>query len=161
MSMYCSACKQELDDARFYKRQLTPNRKTLWCIKCSRLKAADYVQRNLTKVLAKNKEWYLKNKSVQFGHCRAYQARRRKKVIDAYGGKCACCGESQIEFLAVDHKNNDGNKDRKKFKGNIYVRAIRMGFPDMFQILCHNCNMAKAFYGCCPHQKQTVSPNPR
>ena len=25
--------------------------------------------------------------------------------------------------------------------------------PKGFQILCHNCNMAKGFYGKCPHQK--------
>ena len=26
-------------------------------------------------------------------------------------------------------------------------------FPDGFQILCHNCNQAKGYYGICPHEK--------
>jgi hypothetical protein len=29
----------------------------------------------------------------------------------------------------------------------------RRGFPPGHQVLCHNCNMAKQFYGQCPHKK--------
>lgn len=153
--MYCSKCNSDLDASLFYKRQLKPNRKTLWCIKCCRAHAVDYVKRNKRAVLAKNKAWYLKNKEKQFEHCRAYQLRRKRKVFLAYGGKCVCCGESEEKFLALDHKNNNGNAERRMIKGNIYVRAIRLGFPDKYQLLCHNCNMAKAFYGCCPHQERS------
>jgi hypothetical protein len=27
------------------------------------------------------------------------------------------------------------------------------GYPDTFQLLCHNCNLARGFYGTCPHQR--------
>lgn len=30
------------------------------------------------------------------------------------------------------------------------------GYPDGFQTLCHNCNMAKGFYGICPHKEKLV-----
>ena len=30
---------------------------------------------------------------------------------------------------------------------------IKNNFPKGFQILCHNCNSAKAVYGKCPHEK--------
>lgn len=80
---------------------------------------------------------------------------RRLIVINHYGGKCACCGESTIEFLAIDHINNDGNKERKR-RGNIgnhrFKDIINRKFPKNLQILCHNCNCAKGFYGKCPHK---------
>ena len=53
----------------------------------------------------------------------------RQEVLDAYGGKCACCGEEQYEFLCIDHVNDDGNER-------------------------HNCNMAKGFHGQCPHSTE-------
>ena len=72
-----------------------------------------------------------------------------------YGGKCACCGETQLEFLTIDHKNNDGNKHRKEIKNaNIYAWAIRNNYPPVLQILCHNCHGAKSFYGECPHNRK-------
>ena len=80
--------------------------------------------------------------------------RIKELVIRTYGGKCACCAESRIEFLSIDHKYNDGNIDRKEhgLSGNsIYVRIRDSGFPEHLQVLCYNCNMAKAFYGNCPH----------
>ena len=78
----------------------------------------------------------------------------RKEVVTAYGGQCACCGEQRIEFLAIDHVHNNGAADRKENGrgGTIHLRLKRMGYPkDDYQLLCHNCNMAKAFYGTCPH----------
>lgn len=83
-------------------------------------------------------------------------AKLREQVIQGYGGKCTCCGEKQIKFLALDHINNDGNEHRKEIGSTgIYFWARRNGYPkDKLQVLCHNCNMAKAFYGKCPHQEQ-------
>ena len=85
----------------------------------------------------------------------------RKEVITMYGGKCACCGETEYKFLAIDHINNDGashrklisnNKPRWKIGGAKICRWLKKhNYPNGFQILCHNCNMAKGFYGKCPH----------
>ena len=72
---------------------------------------------------------------------------------------CACCGEKEYSFLSIDHINGGGTKHRKEFgvtlgKGGTIIQWIkRNNFPDGFQILCHNCNMAKGFYGKCPHNK--------
>jgi len=80
--------------------------------------------------------------------------RAKKKVFKHYGKKCNCCGELQIEFLTIDHINNDGNKHRKQIRGkyaNIYSYLIKNNFPKTFQVLCWNCNLAKAKYGRCPH----------
>jgi hypothetical protein len=35
------------------------------------------------------------------------------------------------------------------------MKVKAAGYPkDRYQLLCHNCNMAKGFYGLCPHQEQ-------
>lgn len=82
----------------------------------------------------------------------------RAVVISGYGGKCACCGEAEPNFLTIDHVNNDGNVMRKNKVHppcgyGLYKWLEKKGFPKEFQILCYNCNMAKSRYGICPHEK--------
>jgi hypothetical protein len=87
---------------------------------------------------------------------RLWNAQWRQKVRDetfaAYGGYvCRCCGETERVFLSLDHINNDGNIDRRRFGGpDIYWRVRKLGFPPGYQVLCFNCNWAKS-HGGCPH----------
>lgn len=76
---------------------------------------------------------------------------KRGAVLDAYGRMCACCGETTIQFLTIDHVNNDGAEERRKHGPDTARRVIELGFPDTFQILCFNCNCAKGIHGSCPH----------
>jgi len=79
----------------------------------------------------------------------------RAEVLAAYGGKCACCGEAHPEFLGIDHMNGGGNRERGKSGGSnvFYVALKKAGFPkDRYRLLCHNCNLARGFYGYCPHK---------
>ena len=92
---------------------------------------------------------------------RNYRQLVRSEVINKYGGKCRCCGEAVYEFLAIDHINNDGHKERKEFFGSqkgssyrFYLKLRKEKLRDDLQVLCHNCNMAKAMYGRCPHEYQ-------
>lgn len=82
-----------------------------------------------------------------------YRKKLRSVILNHYGGKCICCGETQKEFLAVDHISGNGAKHRKEIgSSNIYWWIKKNNFPPGFQILCHNCNLAKGFYGSCPHK---------
>ena len=68
-------------------------------------------------------------------------------VLQHYGQTCACCGESNTEFLTVDHINGEGNKHRKKENYNSILEwLIRNNLPDGFQVLCMNCNFVKDTY---------------
>lgn len=80
----------------------------------------------------------------------------RVQVLIHYGGdppKCACCGESEFRFLTLDHINGGGSKQRReifdgtkrKDRGGVpfYRWVKKNGFPEGFQVLCSNCNMAK------------------
>ena len=87
-----------------------------------------------------------------------YRRRVRIKAIQHYGGKCACCGETHIEFLCFDHINNDGAKHRKQMPDRSIAPWLRRNkYPKGFRVLCHNCNMARGIYGYCPHEE--VMPN--
>jgi hypothetical protein len=98
-----------------------------------------------------------------------YTRKAKTEVIDAYGGKCVCCGEDNSLLLVVDHVNGGGQADRvEKGRGRaMYVRLKAMGYPkDGYRLLCHNCNMSLGFFGYCPHggldkavlQEQAVCP---
>lgn len=84
------------------------------------------------------------------------RARRdRQAALDAYGRECQCCGESNEVFLAVDHVDGGGNEHRRSAGiggSSAFYRWLRVnGYPDGFQVLCHNCNYAKHALGVCPH----------
>ena len=81
---------------------------------------------------------------------------------------CRCCGENfHIDFLAVDHiagiKKMDFEPELVKSGysssmggTNLMHWIIANNFPTGFQILCHNCNVAKGYSknkNKCPHEK--------
>lgn len=97
--------------------------------------------------------WTLQHPEQVKKHASDYYARRRAEVQTAYGNRCACCGETEPAFLTIDHINNDGHLHRKSRNHNYYLQVKREGFPkDKYQLLCMNCNCAKAWFGVCPHQ---------
>lgn len=86
--------------------------------------------------------------------------RIKLEVIAAYGNYCVCCGEDRLEFLGIDHINNDGAEHRRQIRTNsgsdFYWWLKVNGFPkEGLQILCHNCNGAKGYYGICPHEVES------
>lgn len=82
------------------------------------------------------------------------RAKLKLDAIKAFGGKCECCDEQHPYFLSLDHKNNDGAKQREQFnEQQIYRIARKEGWPrDKYQLLCMNCNFAKGHFGECPHK---------
>ena len=87
---------------------------------------------------------------------KVYNSHIREQVLKMYGGKCNCCGENTTELLTLDHVQNDGKEWRATggHQGfSVYLAAVREHRPDIFQLLCWNCNWGKAAYGTCPHKK--------
>lgn len=79
-------------------------------------------------------------------------------VFSHYGFRCACRNcpypEPGLAFLTIDHVNNDGNAHRRTIRVTIYQWLKNNNFPDGFQTLCYNCNMAKGKCGgVCPHEE--------
>jgi hypothetical protein len=85
------------------------------------------------------------------------RAKYRRAVLDHYGARCGCCGETAEQLLTLDHMDNDGKAHRLIVDGARLCRWImKNGYPKNFQVLCMNCNWAKWRYGECPHQRQTT-----
>lgn len=88
----------------------------------------------------------------------SFRRNQRKRVIEYYGGKCVCCGETNIKFLTLDHTNGDGFMDRKLMRGqHIEAWVERNEYPEGFQILCYNCNCGRQYNtdnpGICTHKE--------
>jgi hypothetical protein len=81
------------------------------------------------------------------------------EIIEAYGGKCVCCGEDNFEFLTIHHIDGSGAAHRKELRGNSFYRWLKKRcFPkDNFELNCWNCNVSKDMYGFCPHQVQSAA----
>ncbi len=109
------------------------------------------------------KRYRNKNKKKLSERMRSTRAKIRTEVLEIYGGRCECCRESTKEFLALDHVHGGGAKHRKAIGPNKILKILHdhgKRLPD-FQILCHNCNMAKSCYGRCPHNIPLIGPDPK
>ena len=99
-------------------------------------------------------EKFLKYKSKSnmcFKHLKVYNRKTIKsELLELMGDACVCCGERDPMFLQVDHVFNDGHKDKKNMKhslkSNDYLK-IWNETPERIQLLCANCNHAKAKNG--------------
>lgn len=84
-------------------------------------------------------------------------ALNRQLVLAHYGGCCSCCGESEPDFLQIDHIDGEGGLHRRieASARNICAWLVRFGYPLGFQILCANCNLARRWGRVCPHQRSS------
>ena len=124
-------------------------------------KNTEYYHKNKEKILPKNRKRYHKNKGKYNRRKKVYHQERRlmrrEEVYLHYGNgkiECACCAESNIEFMNLHHKNHDGNKYKEKFgRVNLIDWALRHGLPPIFELLCSNCNIGKekSPEKICPH----------
>lgn len=113
------------------------------------------------KVYRRRRYWKHRDKALL--QSKEYWKKQRLIVLEHYGGsppKCDCCGEKTYEFLALDHVNGKGRKDRlmasKGYGGSqhLHRQLIKSGFPKGFRVLCHNCNCSRGYYGFCPHERK-------
>jgi len=152
----CPRCKREKPTNLFYK-----NRKGQYSSYCKSCHMAYGMRINYNK-RKECKRDYIKNNNKD----------NKIIIIEHYSdGKncCACCGESHIEFLTLDHINGGGSKQKRDLgisgsnTQKFYKWLINNNFPNdpHLQVLCFNCNITKGIYGYCPHKtKVTEEPIP-
>lgn len=105
-----------------------------------------------------NKAYKIRNRDRLALLTKEWQLNVRKRVLSYYSNGtmvCKCCGEREYKFLSLDHINGGGSQHRKQYGSKyLYSWTIQNKFPGGYQVLCHNCNMAKGFYKVCPHQAE-------
>ena len=95
-----------------------------------------------------NRKRYDDNREQEVARNRAKYIKLRQDVFSKYGIKCSCCGESELDFLTIDHMNISRKEHKKQTGGNaggvyLYYWLKRNNYPIGFQTLCMNCNMSK------------------
>lgn len=99
------------------------------------------------------KKWVNENREKVNANNKKYYQNLKDKVFDRYGKRCWCCGETEEDFLTLEHLEGGGSKHRKEV--GIYgqfLDAIHTKELSKYMILCMNCNMGRAKnYGVCPH----------
>lgn len=123
----------------------------------SRAKFTGYVECNNCTSLRRRLRYSAGKAENELSYNRNYYKKLRVETLKHYGGSCACCGETTFEFLSFDHLDNSGAAHRKinGTSAREFVFWLRKNnYPSNIQILCHNCNLAKGFYGVCPHIKE-------
>lgn len=148
---YCTICKKSEKETIFGKDKR--------CLSCNRKRRIKFYKKNQIKEKEKSLAKYHLNRDAILARNKNYYKQIKEKVFEYYGGyKCNCCGENGKEFLTIDHIDGGGNTHRKSMGGRgtyIYNWIIKNNFPPMFQILCYNCNLAKAKNNnICPHKKE-------
>lgn len=86
------------------------------------------------------------------GYCKPCQTevnsarhqRLRTAVIDLLGGPvCGRCGYDDVRALTIDHVNGGGTQHRRDAVSMWSVYRHAMENPDLYQVLCWNCNYIK------------------
>jgi DNA-directed RNA polymerase subunit RPC12/RpoP len=127
------------------------------CPMCNRRRAQEWRERHPERVAAQAKAARERITEDRRADQRVRGARLhaeyRNAALRHYGGRCACCGEDNWRFLAIDHIDGGGGQHRREVGTLSMARwLVQQGFPEGFRLLCHNCNHARGAYGFCPHE---------
>jgi hypothetical protein len=175
-SLECTAVSKRQSrylDLRADKKE-SADEKLVPCVECSRVRVytkydvargrvSDLcqpcaVRKYNSKIVKKTKEqkkkyyadWYQRNKDKTAKYLSEYREKIRLEMIEAYGGKCQKCGESDPIVLVLDHINDNAAQEKARNKHNggykMYFFLRRNGWPkDEHQLMCHNCNFRKEY----------------
>lgn len=140
----CARCNLFRPLDHFRSQKTTSTGKYSYCRPCQREMSRNYYRTHFERCRISRKA---KTRAIKM------------RVLEAYGGKppeCSCCFDGHVEFLTIDHLNNNGSTHRRVMgrKGGTatYQWLINHGFPSGFQVLCMNCNFSKGAFGFCPHR---------
>lgn len=138
----CPECKEKdnLTARSRYESRLNKNI-------CARCPNVVNNRKNLCDPCAAEQNSYQVSRSIKY----------KELAFSMYGNACACCGETLLMLLNIDHTKNNGAQHRRELGirgGKEFYNWLRKnGFPADFQILCYSCNQGKYLNdGVCPHE---------
>jgi len=154
----CPKCEQVLPLENFNKQKERKDGLQVYCKICKysynspEVRERQKVAREKKK---ENKKQYDEDRRIKNSEKILKQQRERalvikKEAVEKYGGKCACCGETELNFLAIDHKNGGGTKQRREnnlYGNKMYRFLLKQEISPEYRVLCHNCNWSSHLHG--------------
>lgn len=109
-----------------------------------------------------SQEWKDANRERLREYNRAWRTSAKSEVLRHYGTSCECCGEDDVRFLTIDHRDGNGRRHRAEIgrrTGPSFYRWLKaQGFPEGYAVLCFNCNCGRSVNGgVCPHRAQKLA----
>jgi hypothetical protein len=143
----CSACRLYMRQyKRTYRKQEAP------VGVCSRYPDCKNTSRPDRRLCQRCFDWAVVAQSQRKPAINARNQAVQEEVIQAYGGRCACCFENHTEFMSIDHINGYNGVGPRAGAG-LYRWLKRNGYPAGFRVLCHSCNFALGHHGYCSHSR--------
>jgi hypothetical protein len=122
----------------------------------------EYYWRHRNEVVERRKEFYRKNAARMSRNAAVFKGHVRRATRAYLGNKCACCGETEQEFLSVDHVRNNGAKHRREKGREAWMWEVWKAIKEKrivteYQLMCFNCNFSKHFgKGVCAHKRRAA-----
>lgn len=122
----CSRCKQIKSLEEYYNNSDTNDGKHLICKLCDTLRQS------------------------------VYSRLLRMEFVLAYGGKCQCCGETEIDLLTIEHIKNSGYRLVRSSNSKEVIKELkRLKWPKGgHTVLCYNCNCSTKMRNPCVHTQE-------
>lgn len=156
----CSKCRKLLPLIKFSHSNKDKFGRANYCKICDNIRRKLYHKEHYKKdkhYMDVQEKWRKNNKTKINNWSRKRFRKIKLLVLEHYGNKCKCCGESHSEFLTIDHIRSNGAAHRRKIgKRPIYPWLYINNYPRGFRILCFNCNCAKYYSGYCPHKRSKI-----
>lgn len=143
--MVCTGCGCNLPDTRFYRRKERGGQLYRHCKDCHRRLTSAWINARPETRRAYSRQWG-----------KRLRIRTLRVVARSRNPQCSCCGETEVDFLVIDHMNGGGSKESASYGNHReFYQGIVQGKRDTsdLQILCANCNTAKGRAGTCPHHR--------
>lgn len=151
----CATCEVEKPFSEFsYTKPSKHRPKGRYATSCKPCRVEyerNWAKQNPEKYKARGRRHYVKHRPKKLEYASVRSQELKESAFDKYGWDCQCCGESDVAFLTIDHIVPPGNKTNYEKKA-LYGWLKKNSYPEGFQTLCWNCNMAKGIYGECPHK---------
>lgn len=148
--LFCTSCGATLNENNWSNHR--KDRNDYVCKKCETIRWKNWAVKNKKKLQVSSLDYYIKNIEQERKRRNNVMLKLKTDCMNTLGGKCADCGNNDIEVLTVEHLKGKGLEEYRKLGHghighgkNVLYRLIRdrkVNLED-YLCLCINCNMKR------------------
>lgn len=123
----CRKCGYTMSSAKFSAYQKSRDGLRSYCRDCVARPGRERYANNRKRAKINGRKRRAKNKEKNNSDITRWRLELRNKALSAYGGMCACCELSRIEFLCIDHIEGNSRQHRRSTGSiSIYSRLKKI-----------------------------------